>query len=85
MNHHQQEYTHSPIKSIKSSSIPATTFHFFPWLPIELRFEIWRLCLPHRVCEKDLAIYDTLFDLPDDDTPCFLYQTAEVNGRPRQL
>jgi hypothetical protein len=53
MNHHQQEYTHGPIKSIKSSSIPATTFHLFPWLPIDLRFEIWRLCLPHRVCEKD--------------------------------
>lgn len=26
MNHHQQEYTMAPIKSIKSSFIPATTF-----------------------------------------------------------
>lgn len=69
---------------IKSSSIPATTFHLFPWLPIELRFEIWRLCLPHRVCEKDLAFYHISFDRPDDNTPtpCFLYQTTEVNGRP---
>lgn len=72
----------APIKT--SSSIPATTFHFFAWLPIELRLEIWRLCLPHRVCEKDLACYYILFDLPEKDapTPCFLYQTTEANGRP---
>lgn len=74
----------APIKSIKSSCIPATTFHLFPWLPIELRFEIWRLCLPHCVCEKDHAVDRILFDIWDQDTPipCFLYQTSEVNGRP---
>lgn len=68
----------------KSSSIPATTFHIFPWLPVELRLEIWRLCLPHRVCEKDHAVYRILFNIWDRDTPipCFLYQTSEVNGRP---
>ncbi|RAO67019.1 uncharacterized protein BHQ10_003031 [Talaromyces amestolkiae] len=72
----------APIKT--SSSIPATTFHLFPWLPIELRLEIWRLCLPHRVCEKDVACSFILFNLLDNSVPapCFLYQTTKVNGRP---
>ncbi|KAJ4417938.1 hypothetical protein N0V82_005895 [Gnomoniopsis sp. IMI 355080] len=32
----------------------AQSFHCFPGLPRELRDEIWRLCLPHRVVELDL-------------------------------
>lgn len=31
----------------------ATVFHRFPYLPKELRDEIWRLCLPRRVVELD--------------------------------
>lgn len=60
------------------------TFHLFPKLPAELRLEIWRLCLPQRVCEKDQAFPGIVFDLPDDEipAPCLLYQTTEVNGRP---
>lgn len=60
------------------------TFHLFPKLPAELRLEIWRLCLPQRVCEKDQAFPYIVFNEPDDDAPvpCLLYQTTEVNGRP---
>ncbi|OIW29991.1 hypothetical protein CONLIGDRAFT_354403 [Coniochaeta ligniaria NRRL 30616] len=31
-------------------------FALFPKLPTELRFEIWRLCLPHRVLEVDYPV-----------------------------
>ncbi|CRG92113.1 hypothetical protein PISL3812_09168 [Talaromyces islandicus] len=59
------------------------TFHLFPKLPAELRLEIWRLCLPQRVCEKDQPYYAIVFHLPDGaPSPCLLYQTTEVNGRP---
>ncbi|KAH8689970.1 hypothetical protein BGW36DRAFT_65627 [Talaromyces proteolyticus] len=72
-------------ESESSSTSPpqGTVFHFFPKLPIELRFEIWRLLLPHRVCEKDQPFYEIVFKLLDEKTPspCLLYQTTEVNGR----
>ncbi|KAL3703665.1 hypothetical protein TMatcc_010854, partial [Talaromyces marneffei ATCC 18224] len=61
-----------------------TTFHFFPKLPIELRLQIWRLCLPQRVYEKDNPFYPIVFRLLDDDgpSPCLLHQTTEANRRP---
>lgn len=36
------------------------TFHHFPDLPRELRDEIWRQCLPHRVVELDFPDPDYL-------------------------
>lgn len=36
-------------------------FTLFPQLPPELRLEIWRLCLPHRVLELDYPVDDTVF------------------------
>ncbi|CRG91180.1 hypothetical protein PISL3812_08228 [Talaromyces islandicus] len=69
----------------ESQSPPqGSVFHLFPKLPAELRLEIWRLCLPHRVCEKDQPFYEIVFKHSDYKTPspCLLYQTTEVNGRP---
>lgn len=59
-------------------------FHLFPKLPAELRLEIWRFCLPQRVCEKDQPFYEIVFKPLDYKmpSPCLLYQTTEVNGRP---
>lgn len=44
------------IRYIMSAQI----FHRFPDLPRELRHEIWRQCLPHRVVELDLPDRDYL-------------------------
>lgn len=44
--------TRLPIPSMNPSMIN-DTFHPFPRLPIELRLEIWRYCLPHRASEMD--------------------------------
>lgn len=66
------------------SSPQGCTFHLFPKLPTELRLEIWRLCLPQRVCEKDQPFHEIVFKNSDYRvrSVCLLYQTTEVNGRP---
>lgn len=63
--------------------MPITTFGLFPKLPTELRLQIWRLCLPHRVHEKDLPFHEIVFRILDNGpSPCFLHQTTEANCRP---
>jgi hypothetical protein len=59
-------------------------FHLFPELPTELREEIWRLCLPERVCELTLPFDDVVFHEYsfDGPWPCELYHTTRMNGRP---
>jgi hypothetical protein len=63
------------------------TFHPFPRLPTELREEIWRFCLPHRVYEMDdpvaFVIYEA-FKL-GVKTPCSLMSTSRSNVRPPLL
>ncbi|KAG9518430.1 hypothetical protein KCU93_g8407, partial [Aureobasidium melanogenum] len=63
-------------------------FHPFPRLPLELREEIWRLCIPHRVYEMDDPIerhvYGVLED-EDDNIPCWLWKTSKSNVRPPLL
>lgn len=59
-------------------------FHFFPRLPTELRLEIWRLCLPHRVWELDLdeehVYYGvSLKEVPPDDR---ISPNTRLNGVP---
>ena len=63
------------------------TFHPFPRLPTELREEIWRLCLPHRVSELDYP-YNWLIGGPEayrEKFPCSLRSTSDSNGRPPLL
>jgi hypothetical protein len=58
-----------------------TAFAYFPRLPLELRLQIWRLCLPSRVVEVD--------QMPDDHfagfKKCWLFETSEKNNRPPVL
>ncbi|THV80511.1 hypothetical protein D6D29_06091 [Aureobasidium pullulans] len=65
------------------------TFHPFPRLPTELREEIWRFCLPHRVSEMDYPIdwmvYDSFGPKPKDKLPCSLISTSISNARPPLL
>ncbi|KAH0366143.1 hypothetical protein KCU65_g5579, partial [Aureobasidium melanogenum] len=60
-------------------------FHRFPRLPLELREEIWRLCLPHRVYEMDFPLEWLVYrvDEPEqDNVPCRLWATSKSNVRP---
>lgn len=57
-------------------------FQNFTRLPIELREEIWRLCLPHRVCELDYIIDDILYEPQEEPYPCELFHTTRMNARP---
>ncbi|CAD0081629.1 unnamed protein product, partial [Aureobasidium vineae] len=63
------------------------TFSLFSRLPTELREEIWRCCLPHRVSEMDypadFIVYGSFDD--DDKVPCSLQSTSNNNGRPPLL
>lgn len=63
------------------------TFHNFSLLPAELRREIWRYCLPHRVGEIDdpsaVMIYNTYS--PETKEPCSLYWTGTRNNCPPLL
>jgi hypothetical protein len=64
------------------------TFHAFPRLPLELREEIWRLCLPYRVYEIDepnANIVYKVLDPEEDNTPCLLFSTSRSNNRPPLL
>ena len=58
------------------------SFHFFPQLPTELRFCIWRECLPHRVCELDYPSAEYLNAHQNPLNPCLLYQTSRLNATP---
>ena len=63
-------------------------FHPFPRLPLELRDEIWRLCLPYRVYEIDRPINHIIFWTRDPDNityPCSLTSTSKSNVRPPLL
>jgi hypothetical protein len=63
-------------------------FHRFTRLPLELREEIWRLCLPHRVYEMDDPIARYVYGVleeADDNTPCWLGGTSRSNVRPPLL
>lgn len=58
------------------------TFHHFPDLPRELRDEIWRHCLPHRVVELDFPDPMALtWDLEEEYPypPCDLRSTSRRN------
>lgn len=70
----------------------AQTFHRFPDLPRELRDEIWRHCLPHRIVELDLPDHEYLAWCVQDrncqsstdidrqsQRPCELWQTSRRN------
>jgi len=63
-------------------------FYPFPRLPLELREEIWRLCLPHRVYEMqdpDARIVWEVLGLEYDNIPCWFYSTSRSNDRPPLL
>lgn len=60
-----------------------TIFQPFPRLPIELREEIWRLCLPADVVELDLPLSLVVFDTWDGSPcPCDLARTTNLNTAP---
>jgi hypothetical protein len=67
-------------------AIPAVDFHLFPQLPAELREEIWRLCIPQRVCELDMPVDDIVFyeegGTSNGPWPCELFHTTDMNKRP---
>lgn len=63
-------------------------FHPFPRLPLELREEIWRLCLPYRVSERedpnDWLVWQVLGS-EEVNSPCWLHKTSRSNKRPPLL
>lgn len=64
------------------------TFRLFPQLPIELRVEIWRLCLLHRVSEMDYPVDFMIYgsaDPDDGEYACSLRSTSIDNTRPPLL
>ncbi|KAK4952423.1 hypothetical protein LTR10_009229 [Elasticomyces elasticus] len=64
------------------------SFHLFLELPLELREEIWRYCLPHRVRELDTPLAQNVFE-PEYEygslLPCNLQGTTFANGLPPVL
>lgn len=61
-------------------------FHPFTRLPMEIQDEIWRLCLPHRICESDRSLDHAL---TSGDEPkyfkvqtCDLQHTSRINANP---
>ncbi|KAH8908650.1 hypothetical protein BR93DRAFT_976785 [Coniochaeta sp. PMI_546] len=50
------------------------SFSLFPQLPTELRFEIWRLCLPYRVLELHYPTDETVFSPRE---PPWWYETND--------
>lgn len=64
--------------------VVSDNFHPFPRLPLELREEIWRLCLPHRVYEVDDPIPYVIYDY-EGPYPCSLGLTSKSNVRPPLL
>ncbi|KAK3630902.1 hypothetical protein LTR56_017175 [Elasticomyces elasticus] len=64
-------------------SSPEAGFPLFPQLPLELREEIWRFCLPNRVHELDRPLAENVYDVDEDHpAPCHLQRTSLVNGYP---
>lgn len=63
------------------SSTHDEAFHYFSQLPAELRFAIWRECLPHRVVEIDYAVDDYAY-LCLIPPPCNLQLTSNINRQP---
>ncbi|KAK4952421.1 hypothetical protein LTR10_009227 [Elasticomyces elasticus] len=62
---------------------PESGFPLFPQLPLELREEIWRFCLPNRVHELDRPLAENVYDVDEDHpAPCHLQRTSLVNGYP---
>lgn len=62
------------------------TFHFFSRLPAELRREIWRYCLPHRVSEVDEPFDFIHYNAYDtEETACYFRSTYCNNRRPPLL
>ena len=61
-------------------------FPLFPQLPLELREEIWRCCLPRRFYEIGSPFPETTFSVKDLDepflVPCTLYHTTQTNWSP---
>lgn len=74
--------------TLNTTSMVTDNFHPFPRLPLELREEIWRLCLPHRVYELDRPIERFVYDVleeEDDNIPFWLWRTSRSNVRPPLL
>ncbi|KAK5720382.1 hypothetical protein LTR17_015019 [Elasticomyces elasticus] len=69
-------------------SLLEPSFHLFLELPLELRQEIWRYCLPHRVRELDTPLAQNVFE-PEYEygslLPCDLQGTTFANGLPPVL
>lgn len=55
-------------------------FHHFSRLPIELREEIWRCCIPSRTRELDTPLTDNVFW--GQPQPCQLQSTSGSNSDP---
>ncbi|KAL4748495.1 hypothetical protein BDW72DRAFT_205548 [Aspergillus terricola var. indicus] len=62
-------------------STPNTTFHLFHKLPTEIRWMIWRECLPNRVMELDHQVDELLWD-EDDDPPSVAFESGSRQPSP---
>lgn len=64
---------------------PPLQFTLFPQLPAELRKEIWRFCLPHRVWELTQPVDEVVFfqaRKKNGRWPCSLGDTTFMNSSP---
>ncbi|KAK4897728.1 hypothetical protein LTR27_004500 [Elasticomyces elasticus] len=62
---------------------PGPGFPLFPQLPLELREEIWRFCLPHRVRELDNPVAENVYHIAGvGPVPCKLQSTTRFNVCP---
>lgn len=61
-------------------SAPQQTFHPFQRLPLELREQIWRYCLPYRVRELDTPLSDNVYW--SQPQLCQLQNTSGSNSLP---
>lgn len=79
--------TYRTLRAHPANMAPQT-FHLFPDLPKELRDEIWRLCLPHRVAELDLPPRKWVHEPVSPPNgqqrrrPCLLGPTSMTNSAP---
>ena len=73
--------------NLKNTTMVNDNFHPFPRLPLELREEIWRFCLPHRVSGMDHPVDWMVYDSfgPKAKLPCSLTSTSISNARPPLL
>lgn len=81
-------HKHGSASRSTSPRMANNTFHPFPRLPTELREEIWRFCLPHRVYELDQPIERFVYEVleeEDENIPCWLWKTSRSNVRPPLL